>query len=173
MRLVDREQRDPGAVEQAEAAWRQQPLGCDVEQVEIAGEQAPLDVIGFLERQRGVQHRRLDAGLQQARDLVAHQRDQRRDHDAAAVAQQRGQLVAQRLAAAGRHQHQAVAAGSHMLDDFLLRAAKGRQAEYGVQDGQRVGGIVTVTGCGGRHANQIIRLGELVESCNLDITNGR
>ena len=87
MRLVDGKQRDFGATEQREAARRQQPLGRDVEQVEIAGQQPLLDRVGFLIRQRRVQHRRLDAGLEQARDLVAHQRDQRRDHDAAALAQ--------------------------------------------------------------------------------------
>ena len=141
MRLVDRKQRDIGLAEQGEAARRQQPLRRDVEQVEIAGEQPPLDFRGFLERQRRVQHRRVDAGLEQARDLVAHQRDQRRDHDAAAFAQQRRQLIAQRLAAAGRHQHQAIAAIGDMPDDLFLRAAKGRQAEHGIQHGQRVGGV--------------------------------
>ena len=139
MRLVDRKQRDLGPAEQGEAARRQQPLRRDIEQVEIAGDQPPLDLGGFLERQRRIQHRRLDAGLEQARDLVAHQRDQRRDHDAAAFAQQRRQLIAQRLAAAGRHQHQAIAAVGDMPDDLLLRAAKGRQAEHGIQHGKRVG----------------------------------
>ena len=42
----------------------------------------------------------------QRRHLVLHQRDQRRDDDARARADQRGDLVADRLAAAGRHQHE-------------------------------------------------------------------
>ena len=151
MRLVDRKQRDIGLSEQGEAARRQQPLGRDVEQIEVAGEQPPLDFRGFVKRQRRVQHRRVDAGLQQSRDLVAHQRDQRRHHDAAALAQQGRQLIAQRLAAAGRHQHQAVAALSHVPDDFLLRAAKGRQAEYRVQYRQRVGNSIAVQGGGRGH----------------------
>ena len=37
MRLVDREQRDVGLSEQGQAARRQQPLGRDIEQVEVAG----------------------------------------------------------------------------------------------------------------------------------------
>ena len=123
-----------------EAARRQQPLRRDIEQIEIAGEQPLLDRGGFVEDQRGIQHRGLDAGLEQARDLVAHQRDQRRDHDAAALAQQRRQLIAQRLAAAGRHQHQAIAAVGDMADDRFLRAAKAGQAEHGIQHGERVGG---------------------------------
>ncbi len=88
MRLVDRKQRDVGLSEQGQAARRQQPLGRDIEQVEVAGQQPPLDFRGFIKRQRRVQHRRVDAGLQKARDLVAHQRDQRRHHDAAAFTQQ-------------------------------------------------------------------------------------
>ncbi len=151
MRLVDRKQRDLGLSEQGEAARRQQSFGRDVEQVEIAGQQPALDFRGLVKRQRRVQHRRVDAGLQQPRDLVAHQRDQRRHHDAAALAQQGRQLIAHRLAAAGRHQHQAVAAVGNVPDDFFLFAAKGRQAEYRIQHRQRVGDVVAGTGCGRRH----------------------
>jgi len=50
------------------------------------------------------------------------------------VAQQRRDLVAQRLAAAGGHQHQGVATGRHMFDDLLLFAAKGRVAEDVFED---------------------------------------
>ena len=39
--------RDLGAAEQGEAARRQQPLGRDVEQIEVAGEQPRLDRGGF------------------------------------------------------------------------------------------------------------------------------
>ena len=151
MRLVDRKQRDVGLAEQGKAARRQQSFRRDVEQVEIAGQQPALDFRGLLKRQRRVQHRRVDAGLEQARDLVAHQRDQRRHHDAAAFAQQGRQLIAHRLAAAGRHQHQAIAAAGDVPHDLFLRAAKGRQAEYRIQHRQGIGGIVAVAGCGRRH----------------------
>ena len=65
----------------------------------------------------------------QRRDLVLHQRDQRRHDDADAFAQQRRDLVAQRLAAAGRHQHQRVAAADDVLDDLGLLPAKRGIAE--------------------------------------------
>ena len=139
MRLVDREQGDFRAAEQCQAARCQQSFRRDIKQVEIARQQPLLDRGRFLIGQRGIQDRCLDAGFQQAGDLVAHQRDQRRDHDAAALAQQRRQLIAERLAAAGRHQHQAIAAIGDMPDDLFLRAAKARQAEHGIQDGERVG----------------------------------
>ena len=94
MRLVDRKQGDVRAIEQSEAARRQQPFRRNVEQIEVSGDQPRLDRRGFAEGQCGIQHRRLDARLDQAGDLIAHQRDQRRDHDAAGFAQQRWQLIA-------------------------------------------------------------------------------
>jgi hypothetical protein len=54
-----------------------------------------------------------------------HQGDQRGDDDSGAPAHDRGNLVAERFAAAGWHQHQRVAACEHMVDDFRLRATKG------------------------------------------------
>ena len=138
MRLVDREQRNGRAAEQGKAARRQQSLRRDVEQVELARKQLPLHRLGFGKGKRRVQHRGPDACLEQTRNLVAHQRDQRRHHDAAAGPQQRRQLIAQRLAAAGRHQHQTIAALRDMPDDLLLSPAKARQAEHGVQQRKRV-----------------------------------
>ncbi len=141
MRLIDGEQGDPGAAEHRQAARRDQTFRGDVEKVEFAGEQLPLDLVGFVPRQGGIQHRRLDARFQQARDLVAHQRDQGRDDDTAARAQQGWQLVTQRLAAAGRHQHQAIAAIGHVANDIFLCTAKTRQAEHRMQHGQCVRGL--------------------------------
>ena len=77
VRLVDREQGDPCAGQHREASRGQQSLRGDVEQIEVAGEQASLDRGRIVPRERGVQHRRIDAGVEQSRDLVAHQRDQR------------------------------------------------------------------------------------------------
>jgi hypothetical protein len=53
-------------------------------------------------------------------DLVALQGDQRRDDDRRAVEQLPGQLVDRRLAVAGRHHRQGVAAGGHRLDRLQL-----------------------------------------------------
>ena len=116
--------------EQLEEARRQQALGRDVEQVELAARARARSTSRRLgAAQRRVEERRAHAELGERRDLVLHQRDQRRDHDADAVAQQRGNLVAQRLAAAGGHQHQRVAAAGDVLDDLGLLPAKGRIAE--------------------------------------------
>jgi hypothetical protein len=55
------------------------------------------------------------------------------------LTQQGRQLIAQRLAAAGRHQHQAIAAIRDMPDDRFLFAPKGRQAEHRIQHSKRAG----------------------------------
>src|SRR3546814_4688956 len=57
------------------------------------------------------------------------QRDQRGDHDPAALAQDGRDLVAQRLAATGGHQHQRVVAAGDVVDDGGLLAAEGGVAE--------------------------------------------
>ncbi len=43
MRLVDREQRDPPAVEQLERGLGAEPLGGEVEQVELPGQERGLN----------------------------------------------------------------------------------------------------------------------------------
>ena len=86
----------------------------------------------------------MDAGLLERGDLVLHQRDQRADDDgdavAGAVADDRRHLVAQALAAAGRHQDERVAAGADVLDDLFLRAAEVGVAEHLAEDAARGGG---------------------------------
>ena len=70
-----------------------------------------------------------------ARDLVAHQRDQRRDDEGHAAAQQRRELVAERLAAAGRHDREDVLPRHHGPHDLLLAGAEVGEAEDGLEDG--------------------------------------
>src|SRR5690606_30634956 len=66
------------------------------------------------------------------------QRDQGRNHNADTVTQQSRNLVTERLAAAGRHQHQRIAACGHMLDNGLLRTAKGGITENILQNTEGV-----------------------------------
>ncbi len=87
----------------------------------------------------GVQELGADAELAQRRHLVLHQGDQRTDDDRGAVAQQGRDLVAQRLAAAGGHHDERVAAVHDAAHDLLLLAPEGAEAEDVAQDGARVG----------------------------------
>ena len=62
-------------------------------------------------------------------DLVLHQRHQRRDDHREVVAEHPGQLVAERLARAGWHHHEHVAAGQRGLARLALTRAKLAEAE--------------------------------------------
>ena len=136
--LVDRDQRELGAVEQREEARREQPLGRHVEQVEAAVRHVALDLVGLGRVERAVQVRRAHPQLPQGVHLVLHQGDQRADDQADAGAHQRGHLVAQRLAAAGGHEHERVAAGEDRLDDGFLVAAERVVAPHLLQGGAGV-----------------------------------
>jgi len=74
------------------------------------------------------------AQFAQGGDLVLHQRDQRRDHDGRARHGQRRHLVAQRLAAAGGHEHQRIAPAVDRIDHLVLRRTEGRVAEDLLKD---------------------------------------
>ena len=111
VRLVDREQGQAGSGR----AGRGSPAPSAAPAPRRAGRAAPSRIArstrgGGAEVERRVEHGGPHAELGQRRDLVLHQRDQRRDDDREPVQAQGRHLVAQRLAAAGRHQHQRVVA---------------------------------------------------------------
>ena len=110
VRLVDDEQPDVRRAQRLGEARRREALRGDVEQAHLARGGA---------RQRGAVGRRVLLGVDQrgaARgdalerlDLVLHERHERRDHHREVVADQRRQLVAQRLAGARGHDDEDVA----------------------------------------------------------------
>ena len=140
MCFVDGEQRDAAAVQQLQAAVGQEAFGRDIQQVELAIQERLLHVAGHAPFLRRIQERRAHAQFRQGVDLVLHQRDQGRHDNARAFAHQRGNLVAQRLAAAGGHEDEGVAAADHLIDNGLLVAAEGFVTENALQhaEGARV-----------------------------------
>ncbi|GAB1411428.1 hypothetical protein MASR1M97_01640 [Candidatus Desulfobacillus denitrificans] len=140
VRLVDGEEGEAvagGLAELVREVGREQPLRRDVEQVEFARHEGAAGAVGLLRRLAGMQAGGAHAGFEERRHLVLHQGDQRRDDEGRARPQQGRDLVAQRLAAAGGHQHQGVAAAGDLFDDLGLLAAEGRVAEDLVEDGKR------------------------------------
>jgi hypothetical protein len=153
VRLVDREQRDLRAVQQRERRLGAQPLRREVEQVKLAGPELLLDHVLGPRVQRGVEEVGADPELPQRFHLVLHQRDQRGDDHAGARSDQRGDLVAERLAPACRHQHERIPAAGDVVDDLLLRAAEALETEHAVQHRRRAPRAVAGTGfAGGGHA---------------------
>ena len=70
--------------------------------------------------------------------LVLHQRDERGDDQRQVRPHQRGQLVAERLARAGRHDHEHVAVRQRRADRVLLPGPEALEAEQLVQRPVRV-----------------------------------
>ena len=117
VRLVDDEEPDLRLPDPLEEAGRGEALGRDVEQPRAPG------------RPRGRAPRRFAAAsccaltsatlpgrdALQRLDLVLHQRDERRDDEREVRAHERGQLVAERLARAGGHDDEHVAARERRL----------------------------------------------------------
>ena len=133
MRFVDGEEGDRGPVEQREGALAHQALRRDVEQVDRTRPGGCLDRPDFVEGEGRVQVRGAHACLQQRIHLVLHQRDEWRDDHRDAVAEQGRDLVAERLAPAGGHDHESVAAARDVLDDRFLFGSKRAVSEDAIE----------------------------------------
>ncbi len=133
VRLVDGEQRDRAAVEEPQCGLRPEAFRRQVEQVEVAGEERGLDLAALAGLLGGIQRARAHAEDAQGVDLVVHERDEGRDDYPDAFAHQCGYLVAERLAAPGRHEHDRVATGDDVIDDLLLARAVVAVAEHAPQ----------------------------------------
>jgi hypothetical protein len=151
VRLVDHQQPDRGGEQRQQLVAEArvvEPLGRDQQQVDLAGgehraDRVPLVAVGAVDRVRS-ETQPLRAG-----DLVAHQRQQRRDDQrraGALRAQQRGRdEVDGRLAPAGAlHAQHARAVGDDVVDRLQLAVAEacGRVARQRAQAVEAVGGEV-------------------------------
>ena len=134
--LVDGYQARIAAFEQVAESIRVDPLGRDVEQLDRSVHHLSLNLRGVHRREGAVQILRVRAGPLQRRDLVEHQRDQRRDHHGQAVGEDCRQLIAERLAAAGWHQDQRIATAEHVLDRLPLLRSEGVVAVAFFERGQ-------------------------------------
>ena len=129
VRLVDDYELRRGlAQEVAEAAF--EPLGRDVEQADFSVSRGAEYLRGLLPVHRAVYRRGADAVLAQRVDLVFHQRYERRYDNGEAARHYRRYLVAERLARAGRHDADSVAARGYRLDELELAFAEAVVAEY-------------------------------------------
>ena len=143
VRFVDGEARRRKAGEAVQHILLHQPLRRNVEQAQAAVAQLPVGFRGLGARRRRIERARRHAVQAQRGDLVAHERDQRRDDDGQAVARQRRNLVAQRLAGAGRHDGEHILALHQRRDDLRLAGPETGEAESVFQDGE--------SGVEGRH----------------------
>ena len=138
MRLVDREQRELQPRQPLQRTVAKQTFRRDVQQVQPLFDQIARDAARLGRIKIRMQGTGRHAELPQRRHLIVHQRDERRDHHRGARPAQRRDLEADALAAAGRRQHQRIAARDHMAHGLLLLAAKAREAEHTAQHGRRI-----------------------------------
>ena len=150
VRLVDHEQADPGLPDPLEEARATRTARAR----RRAAARAPGH--GAVER-RAVRRRvllRVDerdrAGRDalQRLDLVLHQRHERRDDEREVGAHQRGQLVAERLARAGRHHDEHVAPGDRGVDRLALARA-GSAGKPNTSRSAASGSVARANGSGG------------------------
>src|SRR3989338_9509509 len=93
----------------------------NIQELVLARKQADFHVLGLDRRHGTVDARGSYAVDAKGVHLVLHQRDQRRHHDCYAGLHQGRQLVAERLAAACRHQDDDVPACKNVVDYLFLR----------------------------------------------------
>ena len=134
VRLVDGDQGQRQARQPVEHRRLHQAFRRQVQKVERAVVDAPPDVAPRIQAGVGIELLGRHARLLQRRHLIGHQGDQRRDHQAEARADERGDLVAQALAAAGGQHRQGAAPGQHLADDAGLQAAEIGMAERPAQN---------------------------------------
>ena len=140
--LVNGEQGDLQLRQPLQETLAHQPLRRHIEQIETAAMKLRQHPTGLPGRQGRVVVGRGHAIGAQRIHLVLHQRDKRRDDNTYPGPMQRRYLVAERLAATGRHQHEGVLTAYQGIDDLLLVRAKGRIAEHTGKGFQRIS-IVT------------------------------
>ncbi|MNY05990.1 hypothetical protein D3C86_1387290 [compost metagenome] len=129
MRLVHREARDGDALDRVHEGAVLEALGSDVDELVLAGCERGETVLGLVGIQAAVDEGGGDPLLEEGVHLVLHQGDEGRDDERRALEHQGGQLVADGLAVAGRHDGDGVATRKHRLDHALLARAEGRVTE--------------------------------------------
>ena len=136
VRLVDGVERHLYLMQERHVVLLGERLGGEIEQFGLPGEHVGADLRhgGLVERRiEEMRDSRLSRECAHRVDLVLHQGDQRRDNDGDPVHQERRQLIAQRLAAARRHQHEGIIAFQHVADHRFLVPFERRKAEVLLQ----------------------------------------
>ena len=144
MGFVDGKEGDCRLLQQREHARLIEALRGDVQQVQFPAPQCVFDLAGLLGIKGRIKKRSAHAEQAQGINLVLHQCDERRHHHAATLAHQSGDLVAQRFAAAGGHDHHGIVASNEGVDDLVLGWAEGVEAEDRLQYGAGLAHLVPV-----------------------------
>jgi hypothetical protein len=120
MGLVDGDQRGLALGQHRGKTLDLEPLRGNEEELKPSMEIVETDLPREFARLAGVETGHFETLGLQLRGLIFHQRDQRADHQRGAAARNGGQLIAERLARAGRHHQQHVLAVNDSPANCLL-----------------------------------------------------
>jgi hypothetical protein len=125
MRLVHHKERDIRSRQALDRLLSGELLGSQEQELELLVRKLRQALLSLALCHRGVDRGRLARLLLlDVVDLVALERDQRRDHERRALDRPAGELVDGRLAGAGGHHHERVAAARHGANGLLLARAQ-------------------------------------------------
>ncbi len=79
-----------------------------------------------------------DVATGEAVNLILHQGHERREDERDAGRKQGGELIDERFAGAGGHDHQRIAASEDVVDGGFLAGAEGREVEVVMEGGERI-----------------------------------
>ena len=132
VRLVNGVERDLDLAQEGYVVLLRERLRCKIEQLGLSGKHVVAHLLYGCLVERGVEevgNARICRERTHRIDLVFHQCDEGRYDDGHTVHEQCRQLIAQRLSAARRHQHEGILAGQNVAYDSLLIPLKRREAE--------------------------------------------
>ncbi len=138
VRFVDDEQADLAREQPVEEVAVLEALGREVEDLALAVQDLPRGFTRLRRVEMRVHGERVDAVRGELVLLVLHERDERAHDDRQARQHQRGKLVNERLAAAGRHDDERVRSTEHGADRLPLSRLKVRVTEPFCHDGARL-----------------------------------
>ena len=138
MCLVDGEEGDRNSLEPGNGVRLRQALGRKIQQTIRAGGSVSHDA-RLSGRHRAVERGRGNTHLEKLRDLILHERDERRNDDRGFSEQRSGQLVAERLAATGGHDHAGIFSGEQAAHDLFLQGQEGVISPVAFEESQETG----------------------------------
>ena len=129
VRLIDGDTGDVRFFQQRQDTVLDESFRRDVKQLDLPCADASNDVHPFSSAEGAVVKGGGDFALLQRPRLVLHERDERRHNDRQSVKHKRGELVAERFAAAGGENNERASPGENMVNDFALHGAKLRMSK--------------------------------------------
>ena len=133
VRLVDCEKGQFRAGDRLEEGRVPEPFGSDVHELVVAVRHRRETEAHFVGRDGRVEEGGGNLAFFEGGDLILHQGDERRDDERRAREEKGGELVAEGLAGAGRHDDDGVAAVDDLFDGLVLPVSEGAIAEVALQ----------------------------------------